>query len=362
MKKTKKLFILVMVLLVSLLLVTEIFAAGEKEKGKAKKYRIAFIPKIIGENFFTQAGNGAKAMGKQLGVEVTYDGPSTASVSGQVQFINSFVNQGYDAIAISSVSPDGLNQALDRARKAGLVVLTWDSDVNPAHRQFYIDQGTPQMLGRMLIDMIKDQIGPTGEVAFFYSSPTVTDQNQWVQVAKSIIKKEYPGWKIVTTQYGEMKPDLSLTRAENIFKTYPNLKGIICPDSTAFPAAAKAAENVGVAGKVAITGFTTPSVIKPYILRDTVKKGGLWDCRVQGALAIYVAKMLLDGKKLKVGDEFDVPDVSSPEVGTLKIGHVKVRPNSDQGYPKKYDKPDSGIIVLPKRLVFTKANVSNYNF
>ncbi len=358
----RKVTIIFIALLLVFAFAFSLYAGGEKEQAKGKKYRIFFIPKIIGENFFTQAGNGAKAMGKQIGVEVTYDGPSTASVSGQVQFINSAVSQGYDAIAISSVSPDGLNQALDRARKAGLVVLTWDSDVNPDYRQFYIDQGTPDQLGRMLIDMIKDQIGPEGEVAFFYSSPTVTDQNQWVRVAKAIIKNEFPGWKIVTTQYGEMKPDLSLQRAENIYKTYPNLKGIICPDSTAFPAAAKAAENVGVAGKVAITGFTTPSVIKPYILRGTVKKGGLWDCRVQGAMAIYVAKLLLDGKKLKVGDVIDIPDVDSPEVGHLKIGKVKIRPNSDQGYDKKYDKPDSGIIVLPERLVFTKDNVENYNF
>ncbi len=341
-----------------------LFAAGEKETAEpGKVYRIAFIPKIIGENFFTQAGNGAKAMGDMLGVEVTYDGPSTASVSGQVQFINSAVSQGYDAISISSVSPDGLNPALDRARKAGLVVLTWDSDVNPDYRQFYIDQGTPDQLGRLLVDMVKDDVGEEGDVAFFYSSPTVTDQNQWVVVAKSIIKNEYPGWSIVTTQYGEMKPDLSLTRAENIYQTYPDLDGIICPDSTAFPAAAKAAENTGVAGKVAITGFTTPSVIKPYILRGTVKNGGLWDCRVQGALSIYVAKLLLDGKELKVGDEFDVPDVPWPEGGTLDMGgSVKVRPNSDQGYDKKYDRPDSGIIVLPERLVFTKDNVEDYNF
>ena len=314
--------------------------------------RIVFIPKITTENFFIQAGNGAKEMGKQLGVDVVYDGPQAASVSEQAKFVKKYVDEGVSAIAISSVSPDGLNRVLEQAMQKGVKIITWDSDVNPNYRSFYIDQGTPDLLGRMLIDMIKDQLPEKAKVAFFFSSPTVTDQNQWVNVAKDVIAKEHPGWEIVTTQYGYMDPKRSLATAEEILKTYPDLNGMICPDSTAFPAAAQAVENAGKAGKVAVTGFTTPSVIRPFIERGVVLKGGLWDCVKQGALAVYVANMLADGKTLKVGDEFDVPG----------IGLCKVTPNSDQGYEKTFDREDSGLIIMPERLIFTKENVASFNF
>ena len=37
---------------------------------------------------------------------------------------------------VSSTSVDGLSQSLQRAKKKGMTVLTWDSDVNPKDRSF----------------------------------------------------------------------------------------------------------------------------------------------------------------------------------------------------------------------------------
>ena len=326
-----------------------------------QKLKIAFLPKIIGNTFFEVAGSHAVEMGKQLGVEVTYDGPAVASVAEQVKFINTFVNQGYNAIVVSALDPNGLNQALKRAMTKGVVIVTWDSDVDPHYRTFYVNQGTPDILGRVLVDMVATQLpDPQQEtkVAFHYSSPTVTDQNSWAKFAEKIINTEYKKWKILTWQYSDMDFPKAVSVGEQLLKTYPEVNGIICPDSTAFPGQAKAAENLGKSGKVMVVGFTTPSTIRQYIQRGTVVKGALWDCGVQGAAGVYTAYKLLKGEKIAVGGSFAIPGIQ---------GEFKVVPNRMQGgdmYEKSdlADAKDNGIILLPERLIFTKENIDKYNF
>ena len=209
-------------ILVTIFLLTSTIAPGVFA---AEKYKIAFLPKIIGNTFFEVAGSHAVQMGKQIGAEVTYDGPATASVAEQVKFINTFVNQGYNAIVASGIGSQRAQSSTEACHgQKEIVIVTWDSDVDPHYRTFYVNQGTPDILGRVLVDMVASQLpNPQQEtkVAFHYSSPTVTDQNSWAKFAEKIIKTEYKNWKILTWQYSDMDFPKAVSVGEQLLKTYP---------------------------------------------------------------------------------------------------------------------------------------------
>jgi len=323
---------------------------GDAGSGSSDGARVAFIPKLTGVGFFESGGAGAVAAGEEFGLDVSYVGSPEASVAKQVELINTEIQQGAEAIIVSSVSPDGLCQVLQRAMDEGIKVLTWDSDVNPECRSHYVSQGTADQLGALLVDMVQEDIGADEavQVAFHYSSPTVTDQNQWAEVAKQIIADDTQ-WTVVDTVFSENQTELAVQQAEALINANPDLKAIICPDANALPGTAQALENLG-REDIVVVGFSTPNVMRPFIENDTVQRFGLWDVTQQGRLSVAVARQLLDGAALNVGDTFEVDG----------LGMVEVSPNSVQGYDFEAD--GNGIVLMPERVVFTKDNIADFDF
>ena len=46
----------------------------------------------------------------------------------------------------------GISTVLRKARERGIKVLSWDADAEPDARDFFVNQATPEGIGRTLID------------------------------------------------------------------------------------------------------------------------------------------------------------------------------------------------------------------
>jgi rhamnose transport system substrate-binding protein len=315
-------------------------AGSAKPTRAAAGYKVYLIPKFIGIPVFTQNSIGAKQAAKELGDTVTYNGPTSASATGQVQFINTAAQQGYNAIIISADDPNAVAPALKRAAQKGVKVISYDADTAADARTIYVSPPDAKSIGEAQVDWLGSVIGYKGQIAILSAAPTAANQNTWIKFMKAALKQsKYKGMKLVKIAYGNDDDAKSAQEMQALLQAYPNLKGVIAPTTVGVAAAGRVLTQTHKCGTVQLTGLGLPSQMKPYVKSGCVKKVGLWSETDFGYLAEYVAHNVIAGKLTgKAGETFKAGHLGSRTVGA------------------------DGTVILSKPLVFTKANIDKFHF
>ena len=188
--------------------------------------------------------------------------------------------------------------------------------------------------------MAKDLAGGSGEIAILSATPNATNQNAWIAVMNSELKKpENASLKLVATVYGNDDDQKSFQEAQGLLSTHPNLKVIVAPTTVGIAAAARYVSSSSYKGKVAITGLGTPHQMRQYVKDGTVTQFALWNPADIGYLAAYAGAALASGQITgKEGEKF-----TAGKLGPYTIGK-------------------DGEIVLGPPTTFTAANIDQFNF
>ena len=95
-------------------------ASGQADPNAPLKtgLKISFLPKQVNNPYFTVSDNGGKAAVAEFKGEYKEVGPSEASASSQVSYINTLSQQQTDVIVISANDPNAICGALQQARTA----------------------------------------------------------------------------------------------------------------------------------------------------------------------------------------------------------------------------------------------------
>src|SRR3954449_10737348 len=205
-----------------------------------KGLKVAFLPKQVNNPYFTISDKGGLDALKELGESGKRVGPSDASASSQVSYINTLTSQKVDAIAISANDPNAVVPALKKAMAQGIKVMTYASDTAPAGRQIFINQASAEALGRSEVQLLGKQLGYKGDIAILSATPNATNQNTWIKFMKDELSDpKYKDMKLVKTAYGNDDDQKSFQEAQGLLQAYPNLKGIISPTTVGIAAAAR---------------------------------------------------------------------------------------------------------------------------
>jgi rhamnose transport system substrate-binding protein len=300
---------------------------------------IGFLPKQVNNPYFDIAAEGAQTAVGDFKGELNVTGPSEASASSQVSYINTLTQQGADVILTSANDPNAICSALDQARSGGAKVVTFDSDTDPECRDLFISQATSDGIAQSQIDLIAEQIGGAGQVAILSATANATNQNAWIEVMESYAAEEYPDIEIVATVYGDDEDEKSFQETQGLLQTYPELKGIISPTTVGIAAAARYLSGSEYKGKVALTGLGTPNQMREFVKDGTVTAFALWNPEELGYLAAYAGAALAAGQ------------ITGEEGQTFEAGELG-----------EYTVEADGVVVLGEPTVFNTDNIDDFDF
>lgn len=222
--------------------------------GTARK-TIAVVPKATSHLFWVSVQAGAVAAGKDLNVEVLWNGPSSETdYARQVQIVDSMITKQVDGLAVAAQDRTTLNASLDRAAAAHIPVTVFDSGVDSTNYMTFLatnNYQAGQMAARKLASLLNGQ----GKIAMLMHAPGSKSTMDREAGFEELMRKEFPGIQIVARQYGMSERSKARAAAENFFTAQPDLSGLFASAEPSSVGGALALKSRGLGGKVKYVAF-----------------------------------------------------------------------------------------------------------
>jgi rhamnose transport system substrate-binding protein len=267
---------------------------------KAKtKATICLLPRQKNLPYFTLAAQGAlDAVEGVQGVGLTW--PTDDPPAQPATMIETWTQQEASVIAVASDDSKAVFDAMNSARRNGVHVIAWDTDIPAEGRELFVGPATAGDIASALVETLAKDLGddPNGEVAIITTTEQSESRNAWIAEIKAALSR-HAGLKLVAVKPCNDNEALANQAARALISSSGNLRGIIALSPSALAGAAEAVRNAKKTGKVLVTGTCGPRAARQYILNGTVKSVVYWNPGDMGYLtakvAIAVAKGALGG-------------------------------------------------------------------
>jgi simple sugar transport system substrate-binding protein len=262
---------------------------------------IGVVVKIGGIPWFNAMDAGIKKRAAELGVKAFMVGPTSADPALQVRAIEDLIAQKVDVIGVVPNDAEVLEPVLERARAAGIKVITHES---PKQKNTDLDfeLASSKGFGEAYAKRLIAALGGKGEYAVFVGSLTVPLHNAWADAAIAYIKANAPGMTLVGDRYGVAENvDQSRSTALDLMRAHPDLKGFLAFGSQGPIGAARAVAERHLEGKVVVMGPFSPGQGRKLVHDGVLTGGYMWNPELAGEVFVTLGVMLAKNEPIKDG-------------------------------------------------------------
>lgn len=232
---------------------------GEKQADAEKKRIIAVIPKGTAHVFWQSVHAGALTAGKELGVEIAWNGPQTETMKDQqIAITQDFLVRKVDGMVLAPQDQNALVKVVEQIADARIPCVIFDSGINSDKYVSFVATDNykggvkaAQELGRLL--------NGKGTCIITRCDPGADSTNQREKGFEETLAKEFPDIKIVASQYGYSDKDKSRAVTEDMLTANPNVDAIFGSNESSTHGALMALRGLSLAGKKIFVGFDSSS-------------------------------------------------------------------------------------------------------
>ncbi len=280
----------------------------------AAAQEVAIVVKIAGIPWFNRMAVGVEEAGRALGIRAFLTGPSTADAAAQVAMVEDLVSRGIGAIGVVPTDAKALAPVFNRARQKGIIVLTHESPFETEAIDYDIETIDSAAYGRMAVDEMvaglrRAGVSCTAEkpcgFVMLVGGLTVPLHNYWADVALQYVRTNYPQLRELTSRLPTAESVEDSRRAVlDLMRAYgSDLNGVIGWGSLGPLGAAAAVRERGMQRRIIVGGSAIPSSAVAYLADGSMTWAQLWDPKDAGFAMVYIAKQLLDGRRITPGME-----------------------------------------------------------
>ncbi len=238
-----------------------LFLAGCSSTGPAsstdassKKVKIIMLLNDQFDPYYLTMVKGAEAEAKTLGIDFSWQAPTTIDVASQTALLQSIAATKPDGIIMSAVDATAMVAPMKAVEAAGVPIITVDSDVTDPSARLGTIRSNGLVGGEMAATEMDKLLGGKGDVGYVGYIPGIQSVDVRLQGWDKQLQK-YSGLNNIGNQYAGADVTDNVAKASALLAKEPNIKGIFTSWTNAVIGTSQAVQQVGKSDSVKIIGF-----------------------------------------------------------------------------------------------------------
>ena len=267
----------------------------------ADGFEIVVVPKDQSNPWFVRMNTGVEEYAAAHTEDTIYQkGTPEIDATLQYQLVEDLIAQEVDAICIVPVDIESIEPALKDARDAGIVVIAHEG-AGLTNVDYDIEAFNNELYGAFIMDNLAAAMGEEGLYTTMVADLTNASHNQWADGGVKHAGEAYPNMTLLEEEprvESHDNGDTAYNVAKELFKKYPDLKGIMGTSSFDAPGVARAIEELGLSGKVFTAGTGMPGDNAELLKSGAVQYLTLWDPALAGQAMVALAQKILNNEEI----------------------------------------------------------------